>query len=129
MKRTTSRQYRIMQKFARDLFKNGDYVNARKLSIEIQNNLSPFATRFKNYLLEMQLLQEKHKLFYPGPMLRHFKNKDFVVMNRLRKIGDFSIIEKELHFTTKSRNPTIEVPENWEVHSKSNYKIVFKIKD
>lgn len=128
MKRTNPKQYRTMQKFCRDLFKKSNYISARKLSIEIQNNLSPFATRYKNYLLQMHLLTEKNSLFYPGPMLRHFKNNDFVIINKLLKIGNVDIVEDEIHFTTERRNPTFEIPEHWEMEVKNYYKRIFKIK-
>lgn len=117
-----------MQKFCRDLFKNQNYISARRLSVAIQNNLSPLATRYKNYLLQMQLLSEKNFLFYPGPMLRHFKNNDFLVINKLLKIGTVDIVEAEIHFSTERRNPAFEFPEHWEVEVKNPYKRIFRIK-
>jgi len=128
MKRATPKQYKLLQKFCRDLFKDADYINERKLNYEIQNQISAFSTRYKNYLLQMQLLSVKNKLYFPGPLLRYFKAQDFFEINKLLKLGNVKIIDQEIHFHSIESSPTIEIPTNWEIVADSNYKKIFKIK-
>ena len=127
MKRLNSRQYRILVKFCRDLFQKQGYISQQKLNLLIKQNINPCATRYRRLLVEIMFLSERNKLMYPGPMLYHFRQQDFYIMNKLMKSGSVIIIDKEIHYSPAEPNNPIELPKHWEIISNNSKKQVFKL--
>lgn len=133
MKRIDSRQYKILQKFCRDLFKNENYISEKRLNLLIQQQLNPCSTRYRRNLIELQLLSEKNKLFYPGEKLYHFKQNDTFTINKLMKYGEVKIVDNEIHLIPKNNDTNtitdeIELPGNWDIRKKTKTKLIFNVK-
>lgn len=130
MKTINSRQYKQLTIFCKHIFKEQNYISQKRLNLLIQQQLNPCSTRYRRNLIDLQLIYEKNKLIYPGPMLYHFKQKDFFIINKLMKQGEVKILEKSVQFTTADTEAiNIEFPGNWELQDKTKTKLIFNVKN
>ncbi len=129
MKRINALQYRKLVKFCKDIFRDRKFITKRQFNLLIQQNLSQMSTRYRRYMLDLELIKEKNRVIVPGDLLIHFKLIDYQAMTRLERSGSVKIYEnKKIILTPADPEAEFNFPEHWILENKSRAVFTFKIK-
>ena len=79
-------------------------------------------------MVELQLLKEKNKLYFPGEMLYRFRQEDLRSISIIKDIGVVKIKNNEIHFTPKKgKDVEFYRPYSWVFMKRTKSKFVFKV--
>lgn len=129
MKKVSSLQYLRLVTFCRDIFRTVKYISEKSLNRLIQQQLNPSSTRYRRYMLELQLITEKNKLIYPGPMLSFFKQKDYNYIKTLQRSGPVQINGRQVIHSPTGKVQPAEMPERWSLVSADSQRRIFNVEE
>lgn len=128
MKRINAIQYKKLVKFCKDIFRDRKFITKKQFNLLIQQNLSQMSTRYRRYMLDLELIKEQNRVILPGDLLIHFKLVDYQAMTRLEKSGAVKIYEnKKIIFTPSNPDTEFNFPNHWKLESKSRGNLIFMI--
>jgi len=129
MKRINALQYKKLVKFCKDIFRDRKFITKRQFNLLIQQNLSQMSTRYRRYMLDLELIKEKNRVIVPGDLLIHFKLIDYQAMTRLERSGSVKIYDnKKILFTPANPEAKFSFPDHWIVESKVRGVLIFNVK-
>ncbi|MFL9835016.1 hypothetical protein [Chryseobacterium terrae] len=129
MKRINERNYKQLAYFCRKIFKERKFVSEREFNLLIQQQLNPCSTRYRRYMMSLELIALQNRLIVPGKNLKYFKLADYQAMNRLRKKGRVTITDYKIKFIPTDRKAVHDFPENWNLLSKERGILIFELKN